>query len=221
MRKLLIFGVIPSFIWVAGCQTRDAYTGEEKVASSTTGSIIGGLAGAVLGNQVKGSKRARQNARLGGAALGALVGGAIGQDLDAQETELRRQLNATGVGVVRDGNRIVLNMPGAITFPTGQSSIRSNFVPVLESVAEVLRKYRKTSVVIAGHTDSVGQPDTNQVLSEQRARSVAQVLRRQGVSGKRLEAIGFGESQPVATNGTLDGRAKNRRVEITLAPVSH
>ena len=72
MRKLLIFGVIPSFIWVAGCQTRDAYTGEEKVASSTTGSIIGGLAGAVLGNQVKGSKRARQNARLGGAALGAL-----------------------------------------------------------------------------------------------------------------------------------------------------
>ena len=81
--------------------------------------------------------------------------------------------------------------------------------------------YSSSKVINECCTDSVGQPDTNQVLSEQRARSVAQVLRRQGVSGKRLEAIGFGESQPVATNGTLDGRAKNRRVEITLAPVSH
>lgn len=204
-----------------GCQTTDAYTGKKKVASSTTGAIIGGVAGAILGNQVKGGKHTRRNARLAGASLGALFGGSLGQKMDEEEQALRKELQNTGVSVIRSGEQIILNMPGHVTFATGQSRIKQDFVPVLSSVARVLRRYDETSIEISGHTDSQGSASSNQVLSSQRAQGVALVLRRHGIAQHRIETRGFGESQPIASNRTAEGRQRNRRVELTLAPTAH
>jgi outer membrane protein OmpA-like peptidoglycan-associated protein len=111
-------------------------------------------------------------------------------------------------------------MPGDITFATKQYQIASNFFPVLNSVAKVLIHYSKTAVDVAGFTDSTGTVTYNQQLSIKRAQSVASYLVAQGVQPARLQAIGYGESHPVATNTTAQGRAMNRRVTITLIPLT-
>jgi outer membrane protein OmpA-like peptidoglycan-associated protein len=198
--------------------TYDPYTDEKKVSSATTGAVVGAVAGGVLGNQVKGDKKTRQNARIAGAAAGAAIGGGIGGYMDKQEAELRQKLKATGVSVTRKGEQIVLNMPGNITFETGKATLNPSFNDVLASVALVLKEYDKTNVEVAGHTDNVGNAQNNQVLSEQRANSVASFLRGNGVAAKRIIASGYGQSNPIAENTSEGGRAQNRRVEITLTP---
>ncbi len=203
---------------LGGCATNDAYTNDKEVSGTTIGAVSGALAGVVLGNQVKGNKNARQNARLAGAAIGAAVGGGIGNYVDKQEAELRKELKGTGVSVTRKGDLVVLNMPGNITFDTAQSAIQSDFTPVLGSVAKVINKFDNTDVEITGHTDTRGNMQSNQVLSQQRSEAVASFLRQKGVAGKRLHASGYGASQPIADNNSEDGRAANRRVEIILTP---
>jgi len=111
-------------------------------------------------------------------------------------------------------------MPGNITFATNSANINTNFISVLNSVVLVLEEYNKTLVVVSGHTDSSGSEQHNQKLSEARASSVATYLREQKIISDRLEIIGFGESQPVADNKTAEGRELNRRVEITLLPIT-
>ena len=221
IKKALFPLTLTSIFSLQACQTNDAYTGQQKTASATTGAIVGGIAGAILGNQVKGSKNKKRNARLAGATLGALAGGGYGHKLDQEEKELRQKLQNTGVSVTRNGEQIILNMPGSITFETAKARIKPDFLPVLKSVAKVLKRYQGTSVEIAGHTDSIGTAADNQILSEQRAKGVSQVLRRNGISRGRIAHYGFGESQPVDSNKTKAGRKNNRRVEITLAPAAY
>ena len=122
------------------------------------------------------------------------------------------------MSVTRKGDQIVLNMPGNITFETGKSHLQPSFLPVLDSVAAVLKEYKDTSVEVSGHTDSRGKAEANQVLSKQRADVVAANLRGKGVAGARLNAVGYGQSQPIADNTSEEGRASNRRVEILLTP---
>ena len=140
--------------------------------------------------------------------------------MDRQEAELRAQLQGTGVSVTRNGDNITLNMPGNVTFATNSSDLSPGFFDVLTSVGVVMEKFDQTVVEVAGHTDSTGSDAYNQARSERRASSVAQYLQSQGVNTQRMITIGLGESMPVADNGTETGRQANRRVEITMVPVT-
>lgn len=200
-------------LWLAGCTTIDPYTREEKTSSATKGAAIGAAAGAVVGAIANDGKGA-----LIGAVVGAAGGGAIGNYMDQQEAVLRQELEGTGVSVTREGDRIRLNMPGNVTFDTDQTNIRPEFQPVLDSVVKVANKYVQTTLRVAGHTDSTGSDSYNQRLSEHRALSVKDYLALRGVAPQRLSAVGYGESRPLASNDTAQGRAMNRRVELELIP---
>ncbi|HSC05896.1 MAG TPA: OmpA family protein [Steroidobacteraceae bacterium] len=111
-------------------------------------------------------------------------------------------------------------MPGNITFKTDSADLNSSFFSVLDSVSLVLKEYEKTIVEVAGHTDSTGSDQYNQALSERRAQTVATYLAGKGVMQQRMITVGAGEGRPVATNDTADGRQLNRRVELTLTPIT-
>lgn len=202
---------------LAGCMTYDPYTGEEKTSDATKGSIIGALGGAAVGAATS-SKSDRGKGALIGAAGGAAVGGGIGYYMDRQEAQLRQKLEGSGVRVVRNGDEIELVMPGNITFELNQTSIRPGFTNTLESVALVLKEFKKTTIQIEGHTDSSGAEGYNQLLSERRAGSVRDFLLNQGIKPKRTRAVGYGERYPIASNDSSSGREQNRRVELTLVP---
>ena len=205
---------------VAGCYTYDPYTGEKKVSDTTKGAGIGAAAGAVVGLLTGGDAAAHRKNALIAAGVGALAGGAIGNYMDRQEANLRHDLAGTGVSVTRMGDNITLNMPGSITFKSDSAELDPSFFKVLNSVNVVVKKYNKTVVEVAGHTDSTGAADYNQKLSERRANSVAQYLESQGLANNRVVTVGAGESRPVADNTTPEGRQANRRVELTLTPLT-
>lgn len=218
--RFLRFAMIGAAVMLAGCETIDAYTGETKTSKATKGALIGAAAGAVVGLVSGDDSVERRKRALIGAGVGALAGGAVGYYMDKQEAELRAELEGTGVSVFRDGDNITLNMPGNVTFATDSSDLRPAFFDVLNSVGKVLNKYDQTVVEVAGHTDSTGSEDYNQGLSERRADSVTQYITGRGISGERLISIGMGELRPVADNATAEGRQANRRVEITMVPLT-
>ena len=213
--KTLMIGAaaLATPLTLTACTTTDPYTGERQVSNTAKGAGIGAVAGGVIG-AVAGD----DEAAIAGAAAGALIGGGIGQYMDRQEQELRRELASTGVRVQRNGDNIRLIMPGNITFATGQSQVRPEFYNTLGSVARVLQKYDQTNVLVEGHTDNVGADQMNLDLSIARAESVGNYLANQGVAVPRIRALGYGETQPIAQNATDSGRAQNRRVEIQLTP---
>ena len=207
---------------VSACTTFDPYTGEQKTTNTVKGAGIGaGVAAAVayIANKDEDDARKRNQRILRATAGGAAIGGGIGYYMDMQESKLRMQLRETGVSIERDGDNINLIMPGNITFATNSSDINPQFKPTLDSVGLVLKEYDRTLVVVSGHTDSDGASNFNQSLSERRASSVSLFLRSKGILSDRLEMVGFGETQPMASNNTPDGKQQNRRVEIALIPV--
>lgn len=207
-------------VMLGGCQTLDAYTQESKTSSATKGAAIGAAAGAVAGLMSGDDAVERRQHALILAGVGALAGGAVGVYMDRQEAELRAELQGSGVSVSRIGDNITLNMPGNVTFATDSADLSPAFFDVLNSVSKVMDEYNKTVVEVAGHTDSTGSDSYNQSLAERRAGSVAQYLQSQGIDGTRLLTVGMGERRPVADNGTANGREANRRVEITMVPVT-
>lgn len=215
--KLAAIGV--SLLAVGACTTVDPYTGETVRSNTRTGVLAGAAGGALLGYLTNTSKseEGRTNALIG-AGVGALAGGAVGAYMDKQQAELRRELAGSGVDVERRGDDIVLRMPSDVTFGVDQSDIQSRFYPVLDDVADSLQRYPQTLIDIAGHADSTGPDDYNQALSERRAASVADYLISRGVLRDRLYVVGYGETRPIGSNATEQGRAENRRVEVTLRP---
>lgn len=205
---------------LTACTTTDPYTGEQQTSNTAKGAAIGAIAGAVVGIATGNSAKQRRNRALLGAGVGALSGAAIGNYMDRQEAALRRKLEGTGVSVVRHGDNITLNMPGNITFDHDSAALNAQFFKVLNGVAAVLKEYEKTIIEVAGHTDSTGSDAYNQRLSERRAQSVAEYLQGQGIRSMRIITEGYGEQYPVATNETAAGRQQNRRVELTLAPIT-
>ena len=216
----LILVATTAMVFITGCETLDPYTREEKTSQATKGALIGAGIGAVVGLMSGDDAVERRQRALIGAGVGALAGGAIGAYQDRQEAELRAELEGTGVSVTRIGDNITLNMPGNITFATDSSDLSPAFFDVLNSVGKVLTEFDQTVVEVAGHTDSTGSDAYNQGLSERRASSVATYLRSQGIMTDRLITIGMGESRPIADNSTAAGRQANRRVEITLVPIT-
>jgi len=208
-------------LFLAACQTTNPYTGQPEMSNTAKGAGIGALAGAAIGALTNTShgNQAATNALIG-AGVGALAGGGVGYYMDQQEKKLRMQLQGTGVSVTRMGDNIILNMPGNITFASSSSDINSGFYNTLNSVALVLKEYNKTIVTVAGHTDSTGSDELNNNLSQARANSVAQYLINQGLFPQRFVVQGYGKTRPIAPNETPDGRAKNRRVEIQLSPLT-
>lgn len=200
---------------LAGCQTTNPYTNEQQLSKSTIGAGIGAAGGAAIGAMAGGGKGA-----LIGAGAGALTGAGVGYYMDRQEAQLRERLQGTDVSVTRHGDRIILNMPGNITFATNSSSISGNFYDVLDSVALVINEFDRTYVNVVGHTDDTGAATYNKYLSEERAQSVAQYLMTREVNSQRILIQGMGEDAPVASNSTSGGRTINRRVEITLHPIT-
>ncbi|WP_020162506.1 OmpA family protein [Cycloclasticus pugetii] len=214
--KTLVTGIAAGLMFtLAGCTTVNPYTQEQQTSKAAMGAGAGAVTGAIIG-AMKGDRKTA----LKGAVLGAAAGGGVGYYMDVQEAKLRQRLSGTGVSVSRVGNNLILNMPGNVTFTTGNSSINAGFYQVLDSVAIILKEYSDTTITVIGHTDSVGDEAYNQGLSEQRAQSVASYLRSQGVVGQRFNVMGYGEQSPIASNSTKEGRAQNRRVEITLTPLN-
>ncbi len=207
-------------VFFCGCTTTDPYTREEKVNKTTKGATIGALVGAAAGALTGGDSRERRQRALIGAGVGALAGGGVGYYMDRQEQKLRMQLENTGVSVTRNGDNIILNMPGNVTFNTDSAMIKGSFYDVLSSVVLVVKEFDKTIIEIAGHTDSTGSDQYNQNLSEQRAASVGQYFMAQGIDRMRIMTKGYGESRPIADNATEQGRQLNRRVELTLVPLT-
>ncbi len=223
MKKSLVsFLSLALLITLSSCTTFDPYTGEEKTTNTAVGASIGAGVGAViayLDNKDEDSRKRNQRI-LAAAGGGAAIGGGIGYYMDAQEAKLRKQLRGSGVSVERVGDNINLIMPGNITFASNSADINASFYPVLDSVALVLEEYSRTLVVVAGHTDSDGTAEFNQRLSQRRAQSVSGYLASQSILPDRLETLAFGESQPIASNDNAAGKQLNRRVEITLLPIS-
>ena len=210
MSRLLKFSVlILATAAIAACTT-NPYTGEQQARRSATYGAIGGVVCGLIGSRDSGQHA--RNAALGCGAIGA----GVGAYMDAQEAELREQLQGTGVQIQRDGDQLDLIMPGNITFATDAYSIRPNFEPVLDSVSTILYKYADTRLRVTGHTDSTGARDYNYDLSNRRATSVANYLAATGVDQSRLISQGMGPDEPIASNDTESGRGMNRRVELQI-----
>lgn len=203
---------------LSGCTT-NPYSGESQAGKSGIGAGLGALVGAGVG-VLSSSKKDRGKGALIGAASGAALGGGMGYYMDVQEAKLRDKMRGTGVSVTRQGDNIVLNMPNNVTFDSSSSTLKPEGANTLTGVAMVLKEYEKTAVNVVGYTDSTGTRDLNMRLSQQRAGSVASALIVQGVAANRLRTQGMGPVNPIASNSTEAGKAQNRRVEITLSPLS-
>lgn len=213
----LAITVLTCALIASGCSTVNPYSNEQQTSKATTGTIIGAVAGAAVG-VASSSRGDRGKGALIGAASGAALGGGIGYYMDVQETKLRQQLASAGVGVSRDGDNIVLNMPNEVTFGVDQTELSAGAKQVLNSVALVAKEYNKTQLNIIGYTDSTGSDSYNLRLSQVRAGEVGNYLMSQGVASARIKSTGVGKASPIATNATAEGRAQNRRVEIVLTP---
>ena len=216
--RITVVALVAATVALAGCETMESFANDPEKEKTRKGTGYGAAAGAVVGLLTAGSNPFKS--AMIGAAAGALIGGAAGNYMDRQEAKLRQQMAGTGVDVVRNGDHITLDMPGNVTFGFDSADLNAQFYPVLEKVAGTMKEFDKTVIEVAGHTDNTGGDTYNQGLSERRARSVAAFLSSQGVSGTRVVTIGAGEGHPVASNDTEEGRAQNRRVEITIVPVT-
>ncbi len=203
---------------LAGCATTtDPWTGEPRATRTGQGAAVGAGIGAVIG-AISGGDRLKRAAI--GAGLGALTGAAVGSYMDRNEEALRRQLAGSGVSVTRRGDDIILNMPGHVTFDFDSAALKPDFFDVLDSVALVLQEFEQTVLVVDGHTDSVGSRGYNLQLSTRRAETVGRYLINRGVNPARIATYGYGPDYPIAGNDTPEGRAMNRRVELTLMPLT-
>lgn len=217
MKSKIIMASV-AVLMLTACTT-NPYTGESQMSNTAGGALLGVGGGALAGALIGG---AAGDARLGaliGAGVGGIGGAAIGSYMDQQESELRAQLQGTGVSVTRVGDQIILNMPSNITFPVDQATIQPQFSETLVSVGLVLKKFNKTLVDVYGYTDNTGSDAYNLDLSQRRANSVAAMLSSQGIDQRRFYVQGRGKADPIASNATESGRSQNRRVEIQLSPI--
>lgn len=191
----------------------DNGSGDDQYRRTKQGAIIGAIGGAVVGAAANGSDDREQ--ALKGAIIGGIGGAIVGSILDKQAQDLRRDLPAN-VGVDRRGDELVVTMAQDLLFASDSANLNYNQRDELRTVAQSLLNYPSTTVYVVGHTDSTASAAYNQDLSERRAAAVAFELRSGGVPAGRISAFGRGESQPIATNQTEAGKARNRRVEIII-----
>lgn len=203
-------------LMTAGCVT-DPNTGHRKVSRTAIGAGAGVVGGILIGGLIGGG-----TGRIIGAGIGGIIGGSIGYTKDKQIRELREKTAGTGVDVRAgdDGKSILVNLPDGVTFDTDSYAIQPQFRPTLDKISQSLTDYPNSLIDVYGHTDSTGTAQHNQVLSENRARTVADYMAIRGVSASRVRAQGFAATMPIADNTTVEGRSRNRRVEIKIVPIT-
>ncbi len=216
-RKPLILGAA-SLLALSACSDPSQFPGTDG-DRTRQGAIAGAALGGLLGATRESGSDRFKNAIVG-AAVGAAAGGLIGNAMDQQAAELRNDFGNGEIEVINTGSELIVRMPEAILFATDSASLNPRLRSDLVVLSNSLNKYPQSIVTVTGHTDNTGAASYNQALSERRAGSVAAVLRSSGVAGSRVRTVGAGESQPIATNQTVAGRAMNRRVDITITPTN-
>ncbi|OQP56102.1 hypothetical protein A4H97_20605 [Niastella yeongjuensis] len=192
-------------IILAGCKSMNKTT-KGAIIGTAGGGAVGAVIGKVAGNTALGA--------VIGAAVGGATGAVIGHKMDKQAKEIESQV--PGAKVDRVGEGIVVEFSDKILFATNQFTLNAAASTNLDKLATILKGYPDTDIEIQGHTDSQGADDYNMTLSEKRAASVATYLKGKGIAAGRIKTKGFGETAPVATNDTEDGRAQNRRVNFLI-----
>lgn len=182
------------------------------------GAIAGAALGAVLGATRDDDKNNQGKDAAKGAILGAAAGAVVGNILDKQAQALQQAVTNPNIQIVNHGSYLQVILPEGILFATDSAAVSGVAQNDLYAVARNLNQYPNSRVEVVGHTDNTGSAAYNLDLSQRRAQSVAGILSAAGVSAGRLVAVGRGEDQPVASNGTEQGRAQNRRVEILIRP---
>jgi outer membrane protein OmpA-like peptidoglycan-associated protein len=211
--RLTLSVMAASLVGLAACQQP---LPNQQNDQTRTGALLGAGVGAVVGAATGDDADERlENALIGAAVFGA-AGAGIGAALDRQEAELRAQLG--NGSITNTGSQLIVTLPQDILFGFDSASVSIQSQADLQAVAASLNRYPNSTVNVIGHTDNSGDAAYNQDLSERRASAVANVLVASGVSPSRINIVGRGESQPVASNQTADGRAQNRRVEIVITP---
>ena len=207
LRQHLLLGTTISALFLSGCVTMS-----DTQRRTATGAGVGALAGAVISSSTGGK-----------AGTGAVIGAGVGalgtyiwsQNMERQKREMEQATQGTGIAVSQTAdNQLKLDIPSDISFDVGRSNVKGNFAPVLDRFAASLRANQSTDVRIVGHTDNTGSDAVNNPLSLERANSTRSYLTTRGVSGARIHTEGQGSYQPIASNASADGRARNRRVEI-------
>jgi outer membrane protein OmpA-like peptidoglycan-associated protein len=219
-KQRILLSILTIVMVLPACQTVNPYSGEQQRSKVAKGSMIGAAVGAVAGIATSKDRKDRKERALKGAGIGAITGGSVGYYMDVQETKLRQKLENTGVSVTRDGENLILNIPSNNTFEVDKADLNPDFSAVLDSVSDVLKEYKSTMIEVSGHTDNTGSDSHNQWLSQARAQAVAEELIKFKVEPVRIDTVGYGEARPVADNDTVSGRQQNRRVELTLLPLT-
>jgi outer membrane protein OmpA-like peptidoglycan-associated protein len=215
MKKILTVTLIT--LVVSGCaSTPSGPSCQSGVHKAVVGAGVGAVGGAAAGAAIGAIAGDAGKGAWIGAAAGTVLGTGVGYYLQAQEDELRASLKGSGIDIERQGCDLAVIMPGNAAFASGSANLTPNFTPSLDSVAAVLKKSPELSMTVSGHTDSVGKSTTNEQLSKNRADSVARYLAKHGISGQRINTAGLADKAPIADNTSEQGRAKNRRVEITI-----
>jgi len=202
---------------LAGCAAPETQTKTQKGA--VYGAAGGAAAGAVVGQVISRDTKGTLIGAAIGAAVGGLGGAGVGKMMDDQERDMRKAVaSSEAASVSREGNLLAVTFKGDVTFDTNSTVLRPGLQSEINRVAGVLNQYPDTLVRVEGHTDSKGTDVYNMDLSNRRAMAVKNLLVQRGIVDSRIEAVGYGETLPVATNDTEAGRQRNRRVEIKIAP---
>ncbi len=182
----------------------------KKAQYGTAGAAGGAVVGAAIG-------KAAGNTALG-AILGAAIGGGaglyIGNYMDKQAAEIKRDIAGAKVERVGEGIHIVFD--SGILFDVNKATLKPASQQNLAELAGILNKYSDTIIVLEGHTDATGSDEHNLELSRLRAQSVSNFLASQQVAPSRFTIMGYGEANPAASNDTDAGRQANRRVEVAI-----
>jgi len=215
MKKIIqyIAIVTVSFSLLVGCKAVENSNSKQK------GAVIGATSGAVLGGVIGNNVGKGGNTVLGaiiGAAIGGAAGAYIGDRMDRQAERITEEIPGAEVTRVAEGINVTFDEGSGVHFATDKSNINATSSETLDKLVGIFKEYPDSNILIEGHTDSVGADDYNMGLSQRRAESVSSYLAGHGISSGRLTTKWYGESQPKGDNGTAEGRAQNRRVELAI-----
>ncbi|MBS0475723.1 MAG: OmpA family protein [Proteobacteria bacterium] len=215
--RWLVSGFAASALLATSACVTDPNTGQKKASRTAIGGVGGAVLGGLLGGVIGG-----KTGRIIGAGLGGVGGAVVGYKMDQQIKELKEQTAGSGVDVTPTdgGQAILVNLPDGVTFATGSYAISPTFQSTLDKVAASMVQYPNSLIDVYGYTDTVGSTASNQILSENRARAVANYLISRGVASTRVRWQGFGETQLKVQTGDNVAEPANRRVEVKIVPVT-
>lgn len=208
-----IIAIVFSATLFFGCDATKNANNQQK------GTVIGASSGAVIGGVIGNNVGSKNNTALGaiiGAVVGGVAGNYIGDKMDRQAEKIEQEIPGAEVTRVGEGINVVFDEASGVYFDTNKYNINAKSSATLDKLAGIFKEYPDTNILVEGHTDSTGPDDFNMTLSKQRAQSVTSYLSGKGVSSGRFTTSWYGPNQPKYDNSTVEGRAKNRRVELAI-----